>query len=501
MFPAVAVHQSGRITNHLRVIDALQRAWKPLDERELTVAVHGGDRDRESRGVRYVIRQAGEALCCVKRLPLAGPFDPGAILATQRTYGGLRKVRVPEVLGWTQDDQNWFIVEEFVPDGMRLDDAVRLNVVSRDEAENLIADVLQDISGGASGEADPGFDEKRILAAIENSRLTDRQKAGVRGRFFGELSMMWHAPVWTSRDFLPRNILLSHGRPFLVDFDLACKTGLLGIDVLRIEFYTGWRIPFWPSRRASRDDLWVQLLFFILEENLQRTIAGESQYRKWIEAFDPEIGQLVRHVPWDFGNGRWKRTLPMKRDLSEEPGVCGSGLRGRIKRGLAKASVARPGIEALVRDIGKGKVRIRRHWASVAGEEIKYHLESQGDWKTPDQATIVSGWCFSTIGPIVAVRATVNGETHAAFYGGRRPDVKHAWNHQLSTPNVGFWVRCPVWRGYNNVTLEVFLQDRWMPLCKSVWRAAYFPSRRRSRFSYQESLVPLTPSTAHPAAR
>ena len=147
------------------------------------------------------------------------------------------------------------------------------------------------------GNPDAKVDEERILAAIESSRLSDRAKTCFRSHIFNELSMMWHAPVWTSRDFLPRNILLSDGQPFLVDFDLACKTGLLAIDVLRIEFYTGWQIPFWPSRGASRDDLRIQLLFLVLEEHLQRTIAGGLHHRKWVETFGPEIDRLAKFLP------------------------------------------------------------------------------------------------------------------------------------------------------------------------------------------------------------
>ena len=272
----VLCHDPGENVNRLGIIEVLRRAWKPLDERELKISVHAGDRNRESRGMRFIVNQGNEPLCCVKRLPLAGPYDPRAILATQKACASLQVVRVPEVLGSIQDDQNWFVVEQFVPNGMRLDDAVRLNVMSRNDAEKLVAQVLREVYASASGDPDPKVDEERILAAIESSRLSDRAKTCFRGHVFNELSEMWHAPVWTSRDFLPRNILLSDGQPFLVDFDLACQTGLLGIDVLRIEFYTGWRIPFWPGRGALRDDLRIQLLFLILEEHLQRTIAGRA---------------------------------------------------------------------------------------------------------------------------------------------------------------------------------------------------------------------------------
>ena len=181
-------HDPGEIVNRLGIIEVLRRAWKPLDGRELTISVHAGDRNRESRGMRFIVNQGNEPLCCVKRLPLAGPFDPRAILAMQKAFGSLSAVRVPDVLGWIQDDQNWFVVEQFVPNGMRLDDAVRLNVVSRNDAEKLVARVLQEVYAGASGNPDPKVDEERILAAIESSRLSDRAKTCFRGHIFNELS-------------------------------------------------------------------------------------------------------------------------------------------------------------------------------------------------------------------------------------------------------------------------------------------------------------------------
>src|ERR1700684_2761226 len=72
----------GEIVNRLGIIEVLRRAWKPLDGRDLAISVHAGDRNRESRGMRFIVNRAGEPLCCVKRLPLAGPYDPRAILTT-----------------------------------------------------------------------------------------------------------------------------------------------------------------------------------------------------------------------------------------------------------------------------------------------------------------------------------------------------------------------------------------------------------------------------------
>jgi hypothetical protein len=449
---STAIDQRARATEErFGVLDVLRQVWGPLDEGDLSWTAQLGDQDRLSRGTRYIVKRGREPVCCVKELPLAGPFDTAAIVATQRGYAGLRKVRVPKVLGCTQDARSWFIVEEYVPDGVRLDDAVRSGAISRAEAENLIGEVLRDISGTALGNVDPKVDERRISAAFTNSHLAERQKASIREWVFDQLSNSRHGAVWTSRDFLPRNILLSHGRPYLVDFDLACRTGLLGIDVLRTEFYTGWRIPFWPAESASHDDSWLQLLFFILEEELQRTIVGGSHYRKWIEVFDPEM-----------------RKLAAKLSPANKPA------RREVRAGI------RPGISAIARDIGKAKVRIRRTWLDAEPREVKYHLESLGEWDQPDRPTIVSGWCFSTEDEITAVRAVVNGEAHAAFYGGRRPDVMRTWSERLATPNVGFWVRCPVCRGFNNVRVEVLRAGRWTTLCRSIWRAAYFPHRQKS---------------------
>lgn len=500
----ILCHDPGEIVNRLDIIEALRRAWKPLDGSELTVSAHAGDRNRESRGMRFIVNRRGEPLCCVKRLPLAGPYDPRAIMATQKAYGSLRTVRVPEVLGWVQDDENWFIVEQFVPKGIRLDDAVRFNSYAKSDAEKLVAELVGEIYGGCSGRPDAGVDKDRIVSAIAASSLTEQQKTSLRGHVFNEMSPIWHSPVWTSRDFLPRNILLSEGQPYLVDFDLACKTGMLGIDVLRIEFYTGWQIPFWPAKGAERNDLRIQLLFLILEEHLQQTMAGGLHYRKWVETNGPEIKNLARYLPSVVKGQRSGYSFPARSfadapvevaPVVEKPPAFEPTLeippgrmlrmRERFNRGLARAAAMRPGVEAIKRDVLRARVRLARPWRRVGGPELKYCLDMPGEWKTPEQSTIVSGWCYSTGERISAIRAVVNGEAHDGYYGGERQDVRKALESELDTPHVGFWIRCPVRRGYNHVKLEVLRKDKWTTLCKSVWRAPYFPMRQDSPNTYQ----------------
>jgi O-antigen biosynthesis protein len=479
--------------NRLGILEALNQAWKPLDGGDVEISVHAGDRNRMSRGARFIVTQEGRPICCVKKLPLAGTYDPAAILVAQKAFGSLKAVRVPEILGSVQDDQNWFIVEEFIPNGMGLDEAARLNVYPREEAEKLIARILEEIDSAAIGGVDTKQDEARIISAIEFSCLSQRHKASLRAHVFSEMAVMFHPPVWTSRDFLPRNILLSDGRPYLIDFDLACRTGMLGADVMRVEFYTGWKIPFWPSQGARRDDLRIHLLFLILEQQLQSNIASASHYRTWMENYAPEIEKLASHLPSESGPGRSAR-LASARQQSEIPipsakmqivppsptlvhmrtGVI-SRIRHRLGRGLARASVMRPGLEALRSDLFKARIRLATPWKKIAGPPLNYHVDVPGDWNMPDLPTIVSGWCFSSAAPIEGIRAIVNGEIHDGVYGLERRDVQKSMRDMLTTPSVGFWVRCPVRRGYNHLKLEAMHQGQWILLCKSARRAAYFP--------------------------
>jgi len=479
--------------NRLGILEALNRAWKPLDRGDVEISVHAGDRNRMSRGARFIVTHAGRPICCVKKLPLAGPYDPAAIIGAQKAYGSLKAVRVPEILGSVQDDQNWFIIEEFIPNGMGLDEAVRLNVYPKEKAEKLIARILEEIDSAAIGDVDAKLDEARILSAIEFSCLSDRHKASLRAHVFSEMAVLFHPPVWTSRDFLPRNILLSEGQEYLIDFDLACRTGLLGADVLRVEFYTGWKIPFWPRRGAQREDLRIHLLFLVLEQQLQSTIASASHYRQWMENYAPEIEKLANHLPSESDPGRSARlasarlqseipirgavmtSVPPSRSLVQMPLGAISRIRHRLGRGLARASVLRPGLEALRGDLLKVRMRLSTSWKRIARPPLNYHVDVPGDWNVPDLPTIVSGWCFSSAAPVEGIRAVVNGQTHDGVYGMERRDVQKSMGDMLSTPNVGFWVRCPVRRGYNHLKLEALHRGQWIALCKSTRRAAYFP--------------------------
>jgi len=497
--------------NRLGIIEVLRGAWQLPDGRDLAMSVHAGDRNAESRGMRFIVKRANKPLCCVKRLPLAGPYDTQAILATQKAYRALTSVQVPQVLSSTQDDRNWFIVEQFVLEGMRLDDAIRRNVLTRPAAEKLVAKILQEIYSNSLGPADPKVDEKRILSAIESSRLTQQQKANFRQQVFDCRPPMWHAPVWTSRDFLPRNILLSEGHPFLVDFDLACKTGMLGMDVLRIEFYTEWRIPFWPAEGASRQDPRTHLLFLLLEEHLQRTIAAGSHYRYWVERYDPLIQQLVRRV---CSGASAKRAL--KAQLAGAPPGAEAFppsarvprasrasrlyraaddaqrklwiLKNRIETGLVKFASLRTGIEALGEDVIHGRFRCSCLWTTIAKDRVEFCIEKPGEWTIPNQSTLIQGWCYSTSSPpITAVRAVVNGHAHSGFYGSERQDVNSAHGGQLLNAMIGFAVQCTVRCGFNHVYLEVLADKQWIPISRSIWRTSYFPNlRRRSPISYRQ---------------
>ncbi|MGD0387372.1 MAG: glycosyltransferase family 2 protein [Tepidisphaeraceae bacterium] len=497
--------------NRLGIIEVLRGAWQLPDGRDLAMSVHAGDRNAESRGMRFIVKRSNQPLCCVKRLPLAGPYDTQAILATQKAYRALTSVKVPQVLSSTQDDRNWFIVEQFVLDGMRLDDAIRRRVLTRPDAEKLVAKILQEIYSNSLGPADPTVDEKRVLNAIEGSRLSVQQKASFRQQIFACQPPMWHPPVWTSRDFLPRNILLSEGQPFLVDFDLACKTGLLGMDVLRIEFYTGWQIPFWPAEGASRQDPRTHLLFLLLEEHLQRTIAAGSHYRYWVELYDPQIQQLVRRV---CSGASAKRAL--KNQLAGAPMGAAAvppaqrarrasraarlhraadlaqrtlwTFKNRIETGVVKIASMRTGIEALGEDMIQGRIRCSSLWKNIAKGRVKFWIDTPGEWTMPNESTLIQGWCYSTSSsPITAVRAVVNGQVHSGYYGGERQDVKLAHGSKLPHAMIGFAVQCTVQLGFNHVVLEALADERWIPVCRSIWRTSYFPDlRRRSHVSYRQ---------------
>jgi GT2 family glycosyltransferase len=497
--------------NRLGIIEVLRGAWQLPDGRDLAMSVHAGDRNAESRGMRFIIKRSNKPLCCVKRLPLAGPYDTQAILATQNAYRALSSVHVPQVLTSTQDDRNWFIVEQFVLEGMRLDDAIRRRVLTRPDAEKLVAKILREIYSNSLGPADPKVDEKRIVSAIEGSRLTEEQKATFRQQIFACQPPMWHAPVWTSRDFLPRNILLSEGQPFLVDFDLACKTGLLGMDVLRIEFYTGWEIPFWPAEGASRQDPRTRLLFLLLEEHLQHTIAAGSHYRYWVELYDPQIQQLVRQVCLGDSAKRALKTqsagAPMGAAALRPTGRVRRlrratrlyraadiahrtlwSLKNRIDAGVVKFASTCAGIIALGEDAIHGRIRCSCPWTSIANSRVKYWIDSPGEWTMPNESTLIQGWCYSTSSaPITAVRAVINGRVHAGFYGGERQDVKNAHGNRLPNAMIGFAVQCTVQRGFNRVFLEVLAKGRWIPICRSIWRTSYFPDlRRHTHVSYRQ---------------
>ena len=491
----VVSHAVGEIVNRLSILEVLREVWQLADTRDLTMAVHVGDRNAESRGMRYIVRRAGEPLCCVKRLPISGPYDVQALLATQRAYQSLEVARAPEVLGWTQDDQSFFIVEQFVKDGFRLDDAVGREMLSWQSARELVARIFEEVYSRPTGSVDAKIDRKRVMSAIEASGLSSRQKSAMARRVFDALPSMWHAPVWTNRDFMPQNVLLSEGKAFLVDFDLSCRTGLLGMDVMRVEFYTEWKIPFWPKEGARQDDPLTQLLFLVLEQNLQASVAGQGNFQGWMDRFGPRItslaekllgpvGEAARRVRTAKGSGHAPANgsgvnesfaRPEQSYFAEKMQGIAWGLKRRMKSGVGRLATMRPGLGALARDVRQGMVGRAGDWRAVGNGAFKYWVESSGQWHMPEKYALVSGWCYAKDGAIDGIRAVVNGNVCEGFYGGERPDVKANMGEELSTAKVGFAVQCPVRWGYNEVLLEALRNEQWVPVCRSVRRAAYFP--------------------------
>jgi GT2 family glycosyltransferase len=318
---------------------------------------------------------------------------------------------------------------------------------------------------------------------------------------------VFHAPVWTNGDIIPQNVLLSGDEAYLVDFDLSRRTGLLGMDVLRAEAYTTWGLAFWPDAGLARDDELTWLLFLLMEQNLQATIAAEGHYRKWRSGHREQIAELAAKILGPVGGlvaRRAKRAADFPpRCSASDPimpvaniGTASSvqgmawGLKQRLKSSVKRLATMRPGLGALARDAFEGKFGNDSDWRSAGGGEFKYWIEAPGQWGLPERTTMVSGWCFSQQGPISAIRAVVNGEVCNGIYGGNRPDVKAAMSAELESTNVGFTVKCPVRWGYNDVVLEARREDRWIPVSRSVRRAAYFPLvGPRALTSYQEYLA------------
>jgi GT2 family glycosyltransferase len=282
------------------------------------------------------------------------------------------------------------------------------------------------------------------------------------------------------------------------------------MDVMRVEHYTQWRLAFWPQEGAIRDDRLTQLLFLLLEQNLQATIAAERHYQDWRKKHGPRIAELSeevlgpavvvgeivprekREVIYPACRSASERILPAS-NIGRAAGSVRDvawGLKQRLKSSVRRLATVRPGLGALARDAFEGRFGSDSDWRSAGSGEFEYWIEAPGQWSLPEKTTMVSGWCFSRSGPISAIRAVVNGEVCEGHYGGNRPDVKAAMSAELSTADVGFTVKCPVRWGYNDVVLEARREDQWIPVSRSLRRAAYFPLiGPQARTSYQEFLA------------
>ncbi|PKM47901.1 MAG: hypothetical protein CVV03_00615 [Firmicutes bacterium HGW-Firmicutes-8] len=264
----------------------------PRDFRNLAISLQISDGMRNSfaSSCRYFVWLKEKIICSVKRLPDNGIFNLDDIIQTQKFFIKFSGFTAPEILGvYYGDDGNVYIMEEPIKSFRMLDDAVIRGDLLPREASSILEKLFQEVATQPSLEPDPALLNKEVdefFAAADILSIPDKYVNYLKDVLKRDLGKIAGPVIRTTRDLIPRNILVSNGKPVIVDFDLSRRTHFLWIDVCRSIYYSKevvWNQDYLKFIPEGVNPTLINLLFWLSEVRLQQLISPYAQFLKSIE--------------------------------------------------------------------------------------------------------------------------------------------------------------------------------------------------------------------------
>jgi len=264
------------------------RDWGNLTFR---VQISDGIRNVYASSRRYFVYLKGRIICSVKRLPGNGIFNIEDVIKTQKLFSEFSTSGAPAIYGvYYSNDGYVYIIEEPVPSSITLQDAVAKGEVSPKSAALIMEEIFQNVAMQPALDFDPDLLDKEaseFLTVAEVLNIPADLIEWLKIYLEENLKQLVGSVKYTSRDLIPRNILISNEKTVVVDFDLSRKTHFFWLDVLRSKYYSkdvAW--DEYPQYMPEGiDPRLLELLFFLTEVRMAQLVLTDMQFLQTIDYF------------------------------------------------------------------------------------------------------------------------------------------------------------------------------------------------------------------------
>ncbi|WP_240414712.1 glycosyltransferase family 2 protein [Paenibacillus periandrae] len=270
-----------------------------LDSIVVNLQISDGVRNEHAESRRYFIYKNNSPLCSVKRLPKESIFDVDLIIETQQKFNKYNNFSSPQIFGVYKNNENIFIVEEFLLNVSTVHELIINNEVTTDNAITLIEKVFNEIIQNSEEVYDENLlaTELKQLDAFtktaENFNVPQMLILRLKEQINKDLDILIQRPLLTSRDINANNILVNReNKVFLVDFDLSQKTHFWWIDIFRNDFWDDrLSLDNYKKKLSLKglDSNFLNLLSFLNEIWIIQKVFTENHYLKNYDSYRKKI--------------------------------------------------------------------------------------------------------------------------------------------------------------------------------------------------------------------
>ena len=217
---------------------------KDKDKISISLMISDAPRRADVLSRRYIISIDHKRILSVKFLPKSWRFLPQDIMKTRSLYSGFHSFKVPKLLGYFLSTEGYFFIEEYIHPAISMAMLIEKGDINSQQAKEIIRDILAEIGKNADP-ADREFiiEEKTNYYNYLKILIGECYLYNIVIEYLEKLiddNSMSLKRVWSPGDIIDRNILLSDGHWYLVDFEYCHQTLFLFKEAYRSIHYSKW---------------------------------------------------------------------------------------------------------------------------------------------------------------------------------------------------------------------------------------------------------------------
>lgn len=254
-----------------------------LNDIEINLSISDGTRAREAESCRYFISINSKILCSIKKIKKNGFFDIHLLQETQKRYRLINSFTAPEIIGVYDNDQNYmYLVEEYIETNDTLEDIATRGHTFEEYASKKITEIYEQVFHidvpeylvpDVQNEINEWYQACELLSLP--SEVTQRTIQMINDNLN---DLIWKE-AWTTRDIIPRNVLVTNDKVYITDYDLSRITHFFWVDILRHNYYSQCKIDLNMFQTSNGiDERIYKYLFQLSEVYLQNKIVSPGRF-------------------------------------------------------------------------------------------------------------------------------------------------------------------------------------------------------------------------------